>query len=144
IEERAWKTLERVRAMGGMIPAISKGVVQAEIQESAYLYQKDIETKRRKIVGINCYEESASDRKKSGPATLKVSPQLEEEQKKRLAAFKSSRDGAAAAKAVLALTKAAASKENLFPIVSEAVKRGATVGEICNGLRTAFGEYNGA
>ena len=144
IEERAWKTLERVRAMGGMIPAISKGVVQAEIQESAYLYQKDIETKRRKIVGINCYEESASDRKKSGPATLKVSPQLEEEQKKRLAAFKSSRDGAAAAKAVLALTKAGASKENLFPIVSEAVKRGATVGEICNGLRTAFGEYNGA
>ena len=83
IEERAWKTLERVRAMGGMIPAISKGVIQAEIQESAYLYQKDIEAKRRKIVGVNCYQERASADKKSGPATLKVSPKLEEEQKKR-------------------------------------------------------------
>jgi len=144
IEDRAWKTLERVRGMGGMIPAISKGVIQAEIQESAYRYQKDIEEKTRKIIGVNCYESDENAETKAERDTLKVSPALEEEQKKRLATFKSSRDSAAAEKAVAVLGKAAATKENLFPMVSDAVKSGATVGEICNALRATFGEYHGA
>jgi methylmalonyl-CoA mutase N-terminal domain/subunit len=144
IEERAWKTLETVRGMGGMIPAIAKGWAQNEIQQSAYRYQRDIEAKRRKIVGVNSFEIDEDAEKAGERETLKVSPELEAEQKKRLEAFRSSRDSAAAKKAVEGLAKAAGSKENLFPFVSEAVKAGATTGEICDALRGVFGEYHGA
>lgn len=144
IETRAWKTLEKVREMGGMIPAIAKGWAQNEIQQSAYRYQKDIEEKRRRIVGVNSFEIDEAAEKAGERETLKVSPALEAEQKKRLAAFRRKRDGASAAKAVDGLAKAAGTKENLFPLVGAAVKSGATTGEICDALRGVFGEYHGA
>jgi methylmalonyl-CoA mutase, N-terminal domain len=143
IEARVWKTIERVRGMGGMLPAIAKGVVQGEIQESAYRYQKDVESGRRRIVGVNCWQAEEKSGKRRG--VLKVSPKLETDQKRRLAAFRSSRDSRAAAAALKTLSAAAKDPaRNLFVPILECVESGATLGEVCGALREVFGEHHGS
>ncbi|MFH1724288.1 MAG: methylmalonyl-CoA mutase family protein [Elusimicrobiota bacterium] len=151
LEERVWKTLRRIRSLGGMLPAIAKGVPQEEIREAAYRHQRDVESGRRKVVGVNCYEAEGGDgnggraRSRAAEKVLKVSPKLESEQRKRLAAFKKGR-GRGGAKAALKELKAAAGspKENLFDRILACVEARATLGEICDTLRDVFGEYHGA
>jgi methylmalonyl-CoA mutase N-terminal domain/subunit len=142
LEERATKTLKRIDGLGGMPAAIAKGTAQKEIQESAYRYQRDIETKRRKIVGVNCYQidEEASDR----PDILKVSPEVEAERRQAVEAFRKKRDGAAAARSLKDLRSASGdAKENLVGHILRCVESHATLGEICDTLREPFGEYHG-
>ncbi len=143
LEERSFKLLKQVREMGGMIPAIAKGWAQGRIQESAYRYQKDIESGRRRIIGVNCFKHDEGKKAKR-TKTLKVDPALEAAQRRRLETFRRKRDGAKAERSLAALGKAAGSeKENLFPHIAACVESDATVGEICGRLRTAFGEYHG-
>jgi methylmalonyl-CoA mutase N-terminal domain/subunit len=143
LEEKAWALLKKVRGMGGMVPAIEKGWAQQQIQESAYAYQQDIEHKRRKIVGLNSYE--LKDEDPGAQELLKVSPELEEDQRRRLEAFRKKRDTAKAQQACSQLKKAAAdSKENLFPHIRNCVAAEATLGEISAAMREEFGEYHGA
>ena len=142
MEKRVTETLERIRSMGGMPAAMARGVVQNEIQESAYRYQKDIEEGRRKVVGVNCHraEEKAGKR-----SILKVSPKLETQQCRRLSAYRKRRPAAPVASALKELASAARSpKENLFPHIFRCVEAGATLGEVCGSLRGVFGEYRGA
>jgi methylmalonyl-CoA mutase, N-terminal domain len=140
LEKRITETLARVRAGGGMLAMIEKGVPQAEIQESAYRYQLEIETGRRKIVGVNTLQlpEKASKAAK----TLKVSPQVEARQVKALQAFRKAR-GSGADAALAALAQAAKTQENLFPRILSCVEGRATLGEICGVLRREFGEHHG-
>jgi methylmalonyl-CoA mutase N-terminal domain/subunit len=142
LERRIWETLSRIRRDGGMLPLIEKGVPQNEIQERAYQYQQDIETGRRKIVGVNCLV-SETSRKKTA-ATLKVSPRLESDQIRRLKAFRAKRGQPAAERSLRELSGAAADpKAKLFPFILRCVEASATLGEICGTLRKEFGEHHG-
>jgi len=139
LEERIMATLGRIRSMGGMLKAIAERVPQQEIQESAYRYQKEIESGRRKVVGVNCYP---MDEKAGRRSLLKVPASLEERQKRRLAAYRRKRPSKAAEKAVAELCKTAKSpRENLMEPILRCVEAQATLGEICGGLRSVFGEY---
>ncbi len=141
LEGRIEALLGRIRSMGGMLPAIAKGVVQSEIQESAYRYQREIETGRRKVVGVNSFEL----KEKKPTRILKLSPKLEGLQRKRLASFKRTRDGKAALRALRELEAAARRPgENLFPRILACVEDRATLGEICDALRSVFGEHSGS
>jgi methylmalonyl-CoA mutase, N-terminal domain len=136
IEGRASAYIGKIDEMGGMVEAISKGYVQREIQEAAYAWQKQVEAKERVVVGVNAFK---SD---DPPVTvMKVDPALEERQVARLVKFRAARNAGAAKQALADLRAAAKGKENLMVPILAAVKSQATLGEISDALRDAFGEY---
>jgi methylmalonyl-CoA mutase, N-terminal domain len=136
IEARAGAYIGKIDEMGGMVEAISKGYVQREIQEAAYSWQKQVESKERVVVGVNAF------RSDDPPVTvMKVDPALEERQVARLKKFRAARNGTAAKQALEALRAAAKGRENLMVPILGAVKAQATLGEISDALREVFGEY---
>ena len=137
IEDRASNYLERIDAMGGMLRAIETGYVQKEIQESAYRYQKAIESEESVVVGVNRFR---SEDQTPVP-TLRIDPVIEQQQIDRLRAVRSRRDSVAADTALAKLEAAANSTENLMPLILECVEAHATVGEISNRFRKVWGEY---
>jgi methylmalonyl-CoA mutase N-terminal domain/subunit len=136
LEGKALDYIRKIDEMGGMVVAISKGWVQREIQDAAYTWQKQVESREQTIVGVNAYQ--ADD----PPMTLmKIDPMVEERQVARLKAFRARRNGTAAKQALDAVRAGAKGKENLMPIILAAVKAEATKGEISDALRDVFGEY---
>ena len=138
IEERAEKYIKRIDDMGGAVAAIEKGFMQREITESAYRFQKEIEAKKRIIVGVNDFlsEEEV-------PMKLHhVDPMIEKKLGEKLKKIKRERNQTKADEALNKL-RGAAEKENtnLMPFILEAVKEYATLGEVCGTLREVFGEY---
>jgi methylmalonyl-CoA mutase N-terminal domain/subunit len=136
IEAEATAVLERIDALGGMVRAIEHGFVQREIQDAAYQYQKEIETGRRVVVGVNRYTQP--------PAPIpvfRVDPQIERLQVERLQRLRARRDPARAAQALHRVEQTARSNANLLPALLEAVESYATLGEISDRLRRAFGEF---
>ncbi len=138
IEREAHEYLDKIEAMGGMLRAIETGYVQREIQESAYRYQRAIETNESIVVGVNQFQSEAA----STIETLKVDPSVEQAQVERVRAVRARRDNAAVEAALTRLETAAGADENLLPRVLEAVEHYATVGEISNRLRKIWGEYS--
>jgi methylmalonyl-CoA mutase N-terminal domain/subunit len=136
IEEGARAYIARIDELGGMVGAIEQGFVQSEIQATAYAYQLDIEKKRRIVVGVNEYESEGAK-----VPILKVDPRIELEQVERLRAFRAARDASAWATAMERLDSAARSSDNLVPVILDAVRAKATVGEISDVFRRVFGEY---
>jgi methylmalonyl-CoA mutase N-terminal domain/subunit len=137
IEKRANEYISRIDDMGGAVAAIERGYMQREIQNSAFTYQREIETKDRIIVGVN--EFTSGD---SPPAELlKVNPELEEKQKARLAKVRAERNAPAARKALDSVEAAARDESNLMPRIIDAVRAYATLGEIADAMRRVFGEY---
>jgi len=139
-EEAAWELLKRIDAQGGMVPAIEQGFPQREIAEASYLYQRQVDSGERVVVGVNRY---AVEGMPSIPV-LKISPRVESSQLERLAAVRARRDAARHASSLQALRAAAGTRENLMPRLIESVKAQATVGEICGALRDVFGVYREA
>ncbi|HVC09446.1 MAG TPA: methylmalonyl-CoA mutase family protein [Elusimicrobiota bacterium] len=141
LEARIQEKLGQIRAQGGMIAALHKGLPQAEIQEKAYRYQQDIESGRRKIVGVNCLQvdETGAKRKEK---TLKVSPKLETDQVAKLARLRRARNSQDASRALAALKESARGKDNLMPAILLCVEKSVTIGEICGVLRAEFGEHH--
>ena len=137
IEKRAMDYIGKIDQMGGSPAAIEQGYIQKEIQESAYRYQKEIERKERIIVGLNQYQ-SEQERPKG---LLRVDPIVREHQIDKLKKLKAGRDGGAVRNSLERLKKAAQGTENLMPPILEAVGVKATLGEICDTLRSVFGEY---
>ena len=137
IERKAMEYIEKIDAMGGSIKAIESGYIQGEIAESAYQYQKEIEKKKRVIVGLNQFqieEEPLKD-------TLRIKPDAERYQKEKLAKVKKERDNGKVKEILAILKKAAQGKGNVVPPILDAVKAYATIGEISDTLREVFGEY---
>jgi methylmalonyl-CoA mutase N-terminal domain/subunit len=137
IERKAVEYIEKIEAMGGAIKAIESGYVQGEIAESAYQYQKEIETKKRIIVGMNQFqieEEPLKD-------ILRIRPEVEQYQKEKLSTVKKERDNAKVKETLAVLKKAAWGTDNVVPPILEAVRAYATLGEISDTLREVFGEY---
>lgn len=137
LESKALEYIKKIDDMGGAVKSIEKGFMQREIQDSAYRYQKAVEAKQKKVVGLNCFEVEEEQPKN----LLRVNPAIGEGQKRRLASLKERRDGQAVASALKAVEAAARGQDNLVPPIFEAVKVYATIGEICQVLRGVFGVY---
>lgn len=137
IEREAEAIIAEVSKRGGMVSAIEQGYVQAEIQKSAYAYQRSVEDGSRVIVGVNKFsiEEPAQEN------LMRVSAEVEKNQVASLKKVKTQRDNAAVEKALAILREKASTEENLMPLIIDAVRVYASVGEICNTLRGVFGEY---
>lgn len=129
--------LERIDKLGGMAEAVESGFVQREIQESAYKKQKDIDEKRKTVVGVNKYKSN----KKANIDLLKVDSELESEQIRNLKKIKDSRDFKKVKEALSEVKKAAQNDRNLMPVIIEAVRVHASLNEISDQLRDVFGVY---
>ncbi|WP_153724811.1 acyl-CoA mutase large subunit family protein [Heliorestis convoluta] len=137
MEAGAERYFEQIDALGGVIPAIEQGFFQKEIAEAAFQYQKEIDEKKRIIVGVNDYiEDMAMDM-----PLLRIDPAIEEEQVKKVQALRASRDNEKVEKALRELQAEARGTENLLPPLLEAVRAYATEGEIASTLKEVFGEY---
>jgi methylmalonyl-CoA mutase N-terminal domain/subunit len=124
--------------MGGAVAAIEKGFMQREITESSYRFQREVETKKRVIVGTNDYLSG----EEAPIKTLKVDQLVERILVDQMRKIKNTRNQAKAREALERLHDAAAKEdETLMPFILQAVKEYATLGEICDTLRTVFGEY---
>jgi methylmalonyl-CoA mutase N-terminal domain/subunit len=137
IESGALAYIEKIDSLGGMLRAIESGFVQTEIQKAAYEYQRAIETKEQVVVGVNDF---IAEEERAIP-TLRIDPQIEREQIQRLQSVRARRDTNKTKAAIAELGRRAAKNENLLPAILGAVEAYATVGEISDTLRRAFGEY---
>ena len=137
LELEAWDYIHRIDQMGGIVPAIEKGFPQREIAEAAYLYQGQVDGGEKIVVGVNRYTEG-DDMK---APTLKIGPEVEPGQVGRLKTVRQRREKDRHGKALKRLEHAARAKENLMPAILEAVRAYASVGEICDTLKTVFGAY---
>jgi len=137
LEAKAADYLRKIDEMGGMVEAISRQFPQREIEDAAYAAQKAVEEKKQVVVGVNEFVTEGE------PAfeTLRIDPQLEEQQAARVKAFRRQRDNAAATRALGELKKAAEGTENLMSRIVTAVKARATLGEIANSMRDVFGQH---
>jgi methylmalonyl-CoA mutase N-terminal domain/subunit len=137
IEQEARAILGRIEAAGGTLAAIEQGLVQREIQESAYRAQLRIDSREAVVVGVNEY---VTD-ERSGIEVLRIDPEVERRQIERVRQVRASRDGSAWRAALDAVAAAARSAGNLVPPVIAAVEARATLGEIADTLRGVFGEH---
>jgi len=137
IENRANDYLKKIDAMGGMLRAIETGYVQREIQESAYRYQKAIESQDEIVVGVNKFQVE----EEHTVSTLRIDPALETAQADRVRAMRAKRNAADTESSLAQLENAALGSDNLIPHILECVEAYATVGEISNRLRKVWGEY---
>ncbi len=140
IEQRVVDYLDKIDALGGTLRAIESGYIQREIQNSAYEYQRAIETNDAIVVGVNEFQSEEGAKVK----TLRVDPAIEQAQIDRLRALRDRRDSAATEFALMNLEAAARGTENVLPRILDCVEAFATVGEISNRLRTVWGEYREA
>lgn len=138
MEKECYEYFEKIEKLGGVLSAIDKGFFQQEIANSAYLYQKEIEKKERIIVGVNDY---IIEEEKQTIDTLKVPPEVEEEQIKSIKRIKRERDTRCVLQKLSDLKVAAKKRENLMPPILSAVKAYVSVGEIVSSLKEIFGEY---
>jgi methylmalonyl-CoA mutase N-terminal domain/subunit len=130
--------LERIENAGGTLAAIESGLIQREIQESAYRAQVEIESGTAVVVGVNKF----GDRSLQQRAPLfHVDPDIERRQIERVRAVRASRSREDWQAALLAVSSAARDGGNLVPPIVSAVTAKATVGEIADALRAVFGEY---
>lgn len=137
IERQAEEYIEKIEAMGGAPKAIEMGYIQKEIHDSAYKYQKEVESGERVVVGVNRFQIEEPPYR----GILKIDPSVAERQIARLKALRQRRDNVLVRQKLDQLKKAAEGTENLVPVILEAVKAYCTLGEICGTLRSVFGEY---
>ncbi|GAG75455.1 unnamed protein product, partial [marine sediment metagenome] len=137
MEEEAFRYFEEIEKFGGVIPAIDAGFFQREIADAAYEYQKKIEKEKKIIVGVNRFKEQ----EELEIELLKIDPEVEKEQIRRLARLKSERNNDLVKKDLNKLKEAARGTKNLVPIVLQAARDYVTEGEIISALKEVFGEY---
>ncbi|HKZ48967.1 MAG TPA: methylmalonyl-CoA mutase family protein [Thermoplasmata archaeon] len=136
VESRARKYLDEIERRGGMLKAIERGYPQREIADAAYRYQREVEERRRLVVGVNAFRSEEEP-----PRPFAVPPSVEAGQARRLRALRRRRDRKRVESSLTRLRKAAEGEENLVPRLDEALKAYATLGEASDALRAVFGEY---
>jgi methylmalonyl-CoA mutase N-terminal domain/subunit len=136
VEAEAANYIEKIDQLGGALAAIEHGLQQREIQESSYRAQKDIESGKRTVVGVNKFVSPYP----AITGLLKVNPVEAEKQKQRVIGLKAKRDKEKVAQALNNLKEVASGKGNTVPVFIECVESYATLGEICDVLRGVFGE----
>jgi methylmalonyl-CoA mutase, N-terminal domain len=137
LESEANNLVQQIDNLGGSVKAIEDGFIQNEIEESAYRYQQDIENQKRMIVGINRF---FTDKQTHVPIQ-RINQSLQASREQQIREYKVAREQVQTHKALETLRHAASGQENLFPLVLEAFRYRATLGEICGVLREVWGEY---
>jgi methylmalonyl-CoA mutase N-terminal domain/subunit len=137
MEAQAYEYFRRIEALGGVLPAIDKGFFQSEISDAAYLYQQEIDSDRRRIVGVNAYNDDGEVK----IPILEMDPQGYKRQLTRLKEIRKERDSGRVGQALDRLRIACQGSQNTMPHILEAVRAYATLGEIIDVMRTTFGEY---
>jgi len=140
IERGAEELLARIERAGGTLAAIEAGLIQREIQESAYRAQEAVDSAESVVVGVNRFVEDDGSR----VPLFAIDPEVERRQIERLHALRAGRSGDACRSALAAVTRAAADGTNLVAPIVAAVEAKATVGEISDAMRAVFGEYEEA
>ena len=137
MEQQAWEYIRRIDEMGGMVTAVERGYPQAEIADSAYKYQKQIDSGEKVMVGVNKY---ATDHP---PITIwRMKPAVEERQLARLCEVKQGRNHQKVKEHLDQIRIASKNGENLMPHIINAVREYATIQEICDVWRDVFGRYS--
>jgi len=136
LEAEAAEYIKTIDGFGGALAAIERGFQQKEIQEAAYRYQLQVESKDRVIVGVNDFLAQGE----AAPDLLRVDPSLGRRQVEQLRGLRARRDNGAVESALDRLQRAAEGTENLVPIMVDCVERRATLGEISHRLRRVWGE----
>ncbi len=144
IEAEAERIFERIRDMGsdgtitsGILRGIEDGWFMAEIADSAFIYQKALEAGDKRIVGVNVGTSTLA----KDLEILRISHEVEREQKRVLASRKAGRDQAVVDAAIANLVTVSQTQENMIPAMLDACRAEATLGEICNALRDQWGVY---
>jgi methylmalonyl-CoA mutase N-terminal domain/subunit len=137
IANKATEYIDKIDSLGGALNAIERGYMQQEIQESAYLYQKEIERKEQIVVGVNSFQVKEDLDLES----LAVDPTIEAAQKHHLADLRKNRDPIIVSEILTRIDTASRCDDNLVPIFIDAVENSITLGEICGVLRQVWGEY---
>jgi methylmalonyl-CoA mutase N-terminal domain/subunit len=140
MQEEARKYFARIEELGGMIPALEAGFFRREIADAAFVYQREVDARRKLIVGVNAFTEA--DEKPI--ETLVIDDSVEKEQVGRLKERKAKRDNEAVRRMLDQVRRSAATRENLMPVFIEAAEARCSVGEIMNALADVFGRYDGA
>jgi methylmalonyl-CoA mutase N-terminal domain/subunit len=140
LEADARGLIDRIDHLGGMLVAIEAGVVQREIQESAYRAQQAIDNGDAVVVGVNRF---AGNGDSSAPQieVFQIDPEIEPRQVARVQAVRASRNEADWRAAITAIESAARGSDNLVPPILAAVEAHATVGEVADAMRRVFGEH---
>jgi len=138
MEQRTLEYLARIEDVGGILAAVKKGFIQREIADTSYKYQRQMEEKKRVVVGVNAYSMNEA----SPIETLKIDESARKRQVERLREVKKIRDTAAVQRALDDLRKSFQSEDSncIYPML-KAVKRYATLGEIIDVGRNVFGEW---
>jgi methylmalonyl-CoA mutase N-terminal domain/subunit len=138
LEQEAYDYFDRIRALGGVVPAIKENFFQREIAEASFRFQSEVERGERVIVGVNGYAEPDEEEIE----LLHIDPELERQQVERLKALRARREAAAVEAALARLRREAASADvNLMPAIIEASKAYVTMGEMCDALRDVWGVW---
>jgi methylmalonyl-CoA mutase N-terminal domain/subunit len=140
LQQEARTYFDRIEQQGGMIPAIEAGFFRREIADAAFTYQREVDARRKLIVGVSAFLEA--DEKPI--ETLVIDESVEKEQVTALQRLKAQRDGGAAGQALDAVRRAAGTSQNLMPALLDAARARCTVGEVMNALADVFGRYDGA
>jgi len=139
LEAEAYDYFDRIRRLGGVVPAIKENFFQREIAEASFRFQREVDAGERVIVGVNRYDEPDAN---EDIELLRIDPALERKQVERIRALRARRD-AVTVEAALARLKRDAEHENrnLMPAIIEAAKSYATMGEMCDTLRSVWGTW---
>jgi methylmalonyl-CoA mutase N-terminal domain/subunit len=138
LEAEAYDYFDRIKKLGGVIPAIEENFFQREIADASFRYQAEVEAKQRVVVGVNRYV--AQD--EAPIELLRVDPALEAKQIERVQSTRSKRDSAKVEAALTALKEGAAKDGvNLMPLIVDASREYVTMGEMCDALREVWGVW---
>ena len=140
MQQKARGYFERIEQLGGMIPAIEKGFFRREIAAAAFAYQREVDTGRKLLVGVNTFQEPEEEPLE----TLVIDDAVEKEQVSLLQRIKAQRDLMAVQRALEEIRRVAATKQNMMPVLLDAARLRCTVGEIMAALADVFGRYGGA
>jgi methylmalonyl-CoA mutase N-terminal domain/subunit len=140
LQQEARAYFDRIEQKGGMLEALEAGFFRREIADAAFAYQRDVDAKRKLIVGINAFREA----EEKPIDILQVDHTVEKEQVDKLQLLKKQRDNEAVRRCLDQVRKTAKTKENLLPVLIDAARARCAVGELVNALADVFGKYDGA
>ena len=136
VEACAWEYIHRIDALGGMVHAIENSYPQREIAEASYHYQMAVDKKQKIVVGVNDFTSEEQPLE-----VLQIDESVAQQQAVALKKLRAERSSEEVRRRLSALQKAAEGQENLMPFIFDAVKVYATLGEICDAMRSVFGTY---
>jgi methylmalonyl-CoA mutase N-terminal domain/subunit len=137
MEEKALNYIQKIDEMGGMVKAVKRGYPQREIADAAFHFQRLVDAGEKRIVGVNCY----TKQEEIPIPLLKIDEHVEKRQIARTREVRRKRSAKRVKSRIDALKDASLSNTNLMPLLLDAVREYATLGEICDALRETMGTY---